>query len=151
MLKEKFYSSLNSINLSEVITSQDNSSFLSCTNKASTMRTNQIKIKRSQIQISSDTSIEELSDDNSDEVSSKRQKLTESVRNTNKENLNDDNTVTFQRNTLIAEQQNYHLISESAENESSNTNLRARSETANNYQSNSYKHEGIFFKFFIIW
>jgi len=114
------------------------------------MRTNQIKIKRSQIQISSDTSIEELSDDNSDEVSSKRQKLTESVRNTNEENLN-DNTVTFQRNTLIAEQQNYHLISESAENESSNTNLRARSETANNYQSTSYKHEGIFILFQIFY
>ncbi|KYM82925.1 DDB1- and CUL4-associated factor 8 [Atta colombica] len=105
------------------------------------MRTNQIKrnISRSQIQTSSDTSTEE-SDDSSDEVSSKRQKLNESVRNTNEGNLN-DNTVTFQRNTLIAEQQNYHLISESVENESSNTNLRARSETTNNYQSTSYKHE----------
>ncbi|KAG5328906.1 DCAF8 factor, partial [Acromyrmex heyeri] len=132
MLKEKFYSS-------EVTTSQDNNSFLSCINEASILYTNQNKIKRSisksQIQTSSDTM------EKSDKVSSKRQKLNESVCNTSEGNLN-DNIVTFQRNTLTEEQQNYiNLINELAENKSSNTNLRAGSETANNYQSNPYKHE----------
>ena len=119
------------------------------------MHTDQNKIKRNiskcQVQTNSDTSIEK-SDDSSDEVFSKRQKLNESV--CNEGNLN-DNTVTFQRNTLIAEQQNYHLINESAKNESLNTNLGTGSETATNYQSNPYRHEGYYFYTFsnicIIW
>ncbi|XP_011049472.1 PREDICTED: DDB1- and CUL4-associated factor 8-like [Acromyrmex echinatior] len=76
----------------------------------------------------------------SDEISSKRQKLNESACNTSEGNLN-NNTVTFQRNTLIAEQQNDYLINKLTENESSDTNLRAGSEITNNYQSNPYKHE----------
>ncbi|KYN30612.1 DDB1- and CUL4-associated factor 8 [Trachymyrmex septentrionalis] len=144
MLKEKFYpTSFNLVDLSQATTSQDNSSFLSCTNEASILHTKQNKIKRSiskcQVQISSDTSIEK-SDDSSDEILSKRQKLNESVFNTNEGNVN-VNTVTFQRNTLIAEQRNYHLINESARNKSSNTNLGAGSETANNYQSKPCRHE----------
>ncbi|XP_012059605.1 PREDICTED: DDB1- and CUL4-associated factor 8 [Atta cephalotes] len=140
MLKEKFYSTnLNLVDLSQATTSQD--SFLSCTNEESILHTDQNKIKRNiskcQVQTNSDTSIEK-SDDSSDEVLSKRQKLNESV--CNEGNLN-DNTVTFQRNTLIAEQQNYHLINESAKNESLNTNLGTGSETATNYQSNPYRHE----------
>lgn len=150
MLKEIFYStSLNLVDLSEATISQDNNSFLSCTDEASILHTNQDKIKRSisknQVQTNSDTLIEKL-DDSSDEVSNKRQKLNESECNTSAGNLN-DNTVTFQRNTLIAEQQNCHLINESAQNESLNTNLGAGSEIANNYQSNSYEHEGIFIFF----
>ncbi|EGI69799.1 WD repeat-containing protein 42A [Acromyrmex echinatior] len=142
MLKEKFYSiSLNLVDLSQATTSQDNSSFLSCTNEANILHTDRNKIKRSskcQVQINSDTLIEKS--DSSDEVLSKRQKLNENVCNTSEGNLN-DNTVTFQRNTLIAEQQNYYLINESPKNESSNTNLGTGSETANNYQSNPYIHE----------
>jgi len=77
MLKEKFYSTnLNLVDLSQATISQD--SFLSCTNEASILHTDQNKIKRNiskcQVQTNSDTSIEK-SDDSSDEVLSKRQKL----------------------------------------------------------------------------
>ncbi|KAG5346848.1 DCAF8 factor, partial [Acromyrmex charruanus] len=140
MLKEKFYSTnLNLVDLSQATISQDNSSFLSCTNEANILHTKNKRSSKCQVQINSDTSIEK-SDDSSDEVLSKRQKLNENVCNTSEGNLN-DNTVTFQRNTLIAEQQNYYyyLINKSPKNESSNTNLGTGSETANNYQSNNYQ------------
>ncbi|KYN32840.1 DDB1- and CUL4-associated factor 8 [Trachymyrmex septentrionalis] len=130
--------SRNLIDLSQATTSQDNSSFLSYTNEANILHTDQNEIKRSisKFQVQSDTSIEK-SDDCS-EVLCKRQKLNESVCNTSEEN---DNTVTFQTNKLLAEQQNYHLINASVKNESSNSNLEENSETANNYQSNPRKHE----------
>ncbi|XP_018351643.1 PREDICTED: LOW QUALITY PROTEIN: DDB1- and CUL4-associated factor 8-like [Trachymyrmex septentrionalis] len=132
--------SRNLVDLSQVATAQDNSSFLFCTDDASRLHTEHNKIKRSiskcQAQTSSDTSIEKS--DDSSEVLSKRQKLNESVCNTSAES---DNTVPFKKSTLIVEQQNYHLINESVKNESSNSNLEMGSATANNFQSNPCRHK----------
>jgi len=81
----------NLVDLSQATTSQDDSSFLSCNDDASRLHTEHNKIKRSiskcQAQTSSDTSIEKS--DDSSEVLSKRQKLNESVCNTNEKQEED--------------------------------------------------------------
>lgn len=127
MLKEILYATkINSVDLSEATTSQDNSPSSSYTNEINALHTDQNKVKRSiskgQIHAGSGTSIEK-SDDSSDEDSSKRQKLNKSARSTSVGNVSDD-TVTFQRNKSKAKQRNYRKrrnITSDNEDSSGNT------------------------------
>lgn len=116
---------VNSIDLSEATTSQDNSPS-SYINETNALNTDQNKVKRSiskgQLHAGSGTSIEK-SDDSSDEDSSKRQKLNKSARSTCAGNVSDD-TVTFQRNKSKAKQRNYRKrrnITNDNEDSSGNT------------------------------
>lgn len=127
MLKEILCATnVNSVDLSEATTSQDNSPSSSYTNETNALNTDQNKVKRSiskgQLHAGSGTSIEK-SDDSSDEDSSKRQKLNKSARSTNAGNVSDD-TVTFQRNKSKAKQRNYRKrrnITNDNEDSSGNT------------------------------
>lgn len=128
MLKEILCATnVNSVDLSEATTSQDNSPSSSYTNETNALNTDQNKVKRSiskgQLHAGSGGTSIEKSDDSSDEDSSKRQKLNKSARSTSAGNVSDD-TVTFQRNKSKAKQRNYRKrrnITNDNEDSSGNT------------------------------
>ncbi|XP_025074066.1 DDB1- and CUL4-associated factor 8 isoform X2 [Pogonomyrmex barbatus] len=130
MLKKTVCTTINSVDVLEATTSQDNSPS-SYSNETNASHVDQNKVKRSiskgQVHVGSGTSLAlERSDDSSDEDSSKRQKLNKSA---SAGNVSDD-AVMFQRNKSKTKQRNYrkrrNIISD---NEDSSTNTLSNDAT----------------------